>query len=97
MRIDQICRDCELESSGILHKVDLRVLGISNFDVILSIDWLTIHRVVIGCDSRRITAYTWDGIRVTFHGEKHDALPDHARLQVEWTVDELASEPYPRG
>ena len=26
-------------------------------------------------NSRRITAYTWDGICVTFQGEKHDALP----------------------
>ena len=50
-------------------------MNISDFDVILSMDWLTAHRVVIDCDSRRITAYTWDGIRVTFQGEKHDALP----------------------
>ena len=75
MRIDQICRDCELEISGILFMVDLRVMDISDFDVILGIDWLTVHRVVIDCDSRRITAYTRDGIRVTFQGEKHDALP----------------------
>ena len=33
------------------------------------------HRVVIDCDHRRITAYTRDGIRVTFQGDKHDALP----------------------
>ena len=33
------------------------------------------HRVVIDCDSRRITAYTRDNIRVTFQGDKHDALP----------------------
>ena len=38
-------------------------------------DWLTAHQVVINCDSRRITTYTRDGIRVTFQGEKHDALP----------------------
>ena len=38
-------------------------------------DWLTAHRVVTDYDSRRITAYTRDGIRVTFQGEKHDALP----------------------
>ena len=55
--------------------MDLRVMDISNFDVILGIDWLTTHRVVIDCDSRRITAYTRDSIRVTFQGEKHDALP----------------------
>ena len=75
VRIDQICRDCELEISGILLMVDLRVMEILNFDVILGIDWLTAHQVVIDCDSRRITAYTRDGIRVTFQGEKHDALP----------------------
>ena len=53
----------------------LRVLDISDFDVILGMDWLTAHRFVIDCDSRRISTYTPDGIRVTFQGEKHDALP----------------------
>ena len=43
VRIDQICRDCELEISGILLTVDLRVMNISYFDVILSMDWLTRH------------------------------------------------------
>ena len=73
--IDQICQDCKLEILGILFTVDLRVMDISDFDVIFGMDWLTAHRVVIDCDSRRITAYTWDGIHVTFQGEKHDALP----------------------
>ena len=57
VRIDQICRDCELEISWILLTVDLRVMDISYFYVILSMDWLTAHRVVIDCDNRRITAY----------------------------------------
>ena len=74
--IDQICRDCELEISGVMLTVDLRVMDISNFDVILGMDcWLMAHRVVIDCDSRGITAYTRDSIRVTFQGENHDALP----------------------
>ena len=75
VRIDHICWDCELEISEILIMVDLRVMDISNFDVILGMDWLTTHQVVIDCDSRRITAYTRDGICVSFKGEKHDALP----------------------
>ena len=50
-------------------------MDISDFDVILVMDWLMAHRVVIDCDSRRITTYTRDDIRVTFRGEKHDALP----------------------
>ena len=47
----------------------------SEFDVILGIDWLTALRVFIDCDHRRVTAYTPDGIYVMFQGDKHDALP----------------------
>ena len=47
----------------------------SEFDVILRMDWLTVHQVVIDYDRRRVIAYTQDGIRVTFHGDKHDTLP----------------------
>ena len=43
VRIDQICRDCELEISRIFLTVDLWVMDISNFDVILGMDWLTAH------------------------------------------------------
>ena len=68
-------QDCELEISGILLTMDLRVMDISDFDVILGMDLLTAHRVVIDCDSRRIIAYTGDDIRVNFQREKHDALP----------------------
>ena len=40
-------------------------MDISDFDVILGMDWLTTHRVFIDCDSKRISAYTPNGIRVT--------------------------------
>ena len=55
--VDQICWDCELEISKILLIVDLRVMDMSEFDVILGMDWLTAHRVVIDYDRRRVTAY----------------------------------------
>ena len=56
VRIDRICRDCMLEISGILLMMDLRVIDISDFDVIFGMDWLTAHWVGIDCDSRRIIA-----------------------------------------
>ena len=56
MRVDQICRDSELEISRILLTVDLRVTDMSKFDVNIGMDWLTAHRVVIDCDRRRVTA-----------------------------------------
>ena len=73
--IDMICQGFELEISGILLIVDLRVMDMSKFNVILGMDWLTTYRVVINCECRRVTAYTQDSIHVMFQGEKHDVLP----------------------
>ena len=66
-RIGMICRGCELEISG--------TMDMSEFDVILGMDWLLAYRVVIDCERRRVTAYTQDGTRVVFQGDKHDMLP----------------------
>ena len=65
-RIDQICRGFELEISRILLRVDLRVMDMSEFEVILGKDWLMAHRVVIDCDRMRVTTYTPDGTCVVF-------------------------------
>ena len=74
-RIGKICRACELEISRIMLTVDLRVMDMSEFDVILGMDWLTTYKVVIDCERRRVTAYTQDDTHVTFQGDKHDILP----------------------
>ena len=73
-RIGMICRGFELEISGTLLTVDLRIMDMSEFDVILGMDWLTAYWVVIDCERRRITAYTQDDTRVVFQGDKHDIL-----------------------
>ena len=70
-----ICRACELEISGTLLTRDLRILDMSEFDVILRMDWLIAYRVVIDCECGRITAYTQDGTPVVFQGDKHDIFP----------------------
>ena len=61
-RVGMICRGCELVISGILLTVDLRVMDMSEFDVILGMDWLTAYRVVIDCERRRVTAYMQDHV-----------------------------------
>ena len=57
-RIGMICRGYELEISGILLTMDLRVIDMSEFDVILGMDWLTAYRIVIDYERRRVTVYT---------------------------------------
>ena len=96
-RIGMICRGCELEISGTLLTMDLRIMDMSEFEVILRMDWLITYRVVIDCEHRRITAYTQDGTPVVFQGASTIFSPDSIRVQVSGTVSGLASEPYPRG
>ena len=74
-RIRMIGRGYELEISGTLLTVDLRIMDMLKFDVILGMDWLTAYKIVIDCERRRVTAYTQDGTRVVFQGDKHDILP----------------------
>ena len=57
-RIRRIGRGCELEISGTLLTMDLRILDMSEFDVILRMNWLIAYRVIIDCDRRRVTVYT---------------------------------------
>ena len=76
-----ICRGCELEISGTPLTVDLRIMDMSEFDVILGMDWLTAYRVVIDCERRRVTAilrtvlvWYFKGTRMTFCPIKYTSL-----------------------
>ena len=81
--VDLICRGCKLEISGIVLTADLRVMDMSECDVIIGMDWLTAYRVVIDCERKRVTAYTQDGTSITFWGDKHDVLP-HTVYDSRW-------------
>ena len=72
-RIGMICQGCELEISRTLLTMDLRIMDMSEFDVILGMDWLTAYRVVIDCELRglpptRRTVLVWyfRGTSMTF-------------------------------
>ena len=66
VRIGMIGRGCELEISGTLLTMDLRIMDMSEFEVILMMDWLIAYGIVIDCEHRRVTAYTQDGTRMVF-------------------------------
>ena len=40
VRIDKLCRDCELEIYRILLMMDLRIVDMSDLDVILNMEWI---------------------------------------------------------
>jgi hypothetical protein len=43
-----------LTIEGLIFKVDLTLLPSTNLDVILGMDWLTIHRGIISCSPRYV-------------------------------------------
>ena len=73
-RIGTIGRGCELEISRTLLTMDLRIMDMLEFDVILGMDCLIAYRIVVDCERRRVTAYTQDGTRMVFQGDKHDVF-----------------------
>ena len=57
-RIRMVGRGYESEISRTLLTMNLRILDMSEFEVILRMDWLIAYKVVIDCERRRVTAYT---------------------------------------
>ena len=43
VRVDQICRDCELEIFGILLTMNQRVMDMSELGVILGMGWYLVY------------------------------------------------------
>ena len=74
-RIGMICQGCELEISGTLLIVDLRIMDMSEFNVILRMDWLIAYRVVIDCERRRVTAIRRTVLVLYFRGESMTFCP----------------------
>ena len=96
-RIGTICRGCELEISGTLLTVDLRIMDMSEFDVILGMDWLAVTRFLSIVSAGELPPTHKTVLVLYFRGQARYFALDSIRVQVSGTVGGLASEPYPRG
>ncbi|XP_028112688.1 uncharacterized protein LOC114310793 [Camellia sinensis] len=67
---------------------DLRVMEMSNFDIILGMDWLSAHRAVINCHQRKVVAHTQDGTRFQFKGDRQDPMAS-TKQRTQW-CDQIA-------
>ncbi|XP_058203051.1 uncharacterized protein LOC131317519 [Rhododendron vialii] len=73
-----ICKGCELKVSNLRLTYDLQVIEMTDFDVILGMDWLTAHRAVIDCHRKMVTTYAPDGTSFKFKGDRQDPSAPHA-------------------
>ncbi|KAA3473474.1 Retrotransposable element Tf2 [Gossypium australe] len=52
--VDKICKNCPLMFRDICFPTDLMLLPFDEFDVILGMDWLTLHDAVVNCKRKTI-------------------------------------------
>ena len=95
-RIGTICRGYELEISGTLLTVDLRIMDMSEFDVILGMDWLAVTRLLSIVSAGELLPTRRTVLVLYSEGQARYFTPDSIRVQVSGTVSGFASEPYPR-
>ncbi|XP_028110938.1 uncharacterized protein LOC114309408 [Camellia sinensis] len=78
-RVNLVCKSCELEISDSFLICDLRVMDMSDFDVILGMDWLSVHRAIIDCYCKTVTVSPLKGTKVQFKGDTQDSLTPSCR------------------
>ncbi|GFY88890.1 hypothetical protein Acr_06g0008300 [Actinidia rufa] len=71
--LDRICRGCELVILDHHFVSDFIVLGMSGFDLILGMDWLSTFRATIDCFKRRVRICTLEGGCLKFFGEHQES------------------------
>ncbi|GAV83477.1 RVP_2 domain-containing protein [Cephalotus follicularis] len=75
MYTDSVYRGCEMSMAGISLYADLIVLPIRDFDVILGMDWLSVHRARMDCYNNTMDFCLPDGTTFEFKGDKGFLTP----------------------
>ena len=47
--VDKVCKNCPLMIRDICFPADLMLLPFDEFDIILEVDWLTLHDAIVNC------------------------------------------------
>ncbi|XP_058189294.1 uncharacterized protein LOC131306881 [Rhododendron vialii] len=75
--LDRICRNCELLIHDRRFTFDFIVLGMSGFDLILGMDWLSTFHSTIDCFKRRVRICPPEGACFEFFGERRELLESY--------------------
>ncbi|XP_028058969.1 uncharacterized protein LOC114262771 [Camellia sinensis] len=87
--VGSICKDCKIGMTDLRLTCDLRVMEMSDFDIILGMDWLSARRAAIDCRQKKVVAHTQDGTRFQLKGDRQDPMVS-TKHRTQWR-DQLAS------
>ncbi|XP_028125173.1 uncharacterized protein LOC114322117 [Camellia sinensis] len=63
-------------------------MEMSNFDIILGMEWLSAHRAMINGHQRKVVAHTLDRTRIQFKGDRQDPMAS-TKHRMQW-CDQIA-------
>ncbi|GAV81089.1 RVP_2 domain-containing protein [Cephalotus follicularis] len=75
MYTDSVYRSCEMSMAGISLYADLIVLPIRDLDVVLGMDWLSVHRARMDCYLKTVDFCLPDGTTFQFQEDKGFSTP----------------------
>ena len=52
--VDKVCKNCPLMIRDLCFPADLMLFPFAEFDIILGMDWLTLHDAVVNCKQKTI-------------------------------------------
>ncbi|KAA3474290.1 Transposon Ty3-I Gag-Pol polyprotein [Gossypium australe] len=73
--VEKVCKNCPLMFRDICFLADLMLLPIDDFDIILGIDWLTLHDAVVNCKRKTIDLRCLNGEIVRIESNDLTGLP----------------------
>lgn len=72
--VNQVCMGCPIEVQGKVYPANLINLPFREFDAILGMDWLSEHRAIVDCESKKLILRTPEGEEVVVVGERSNVL-----------------------
>ncbi|GJX39721.1 putative reverse transcriptase domain-containing protein [Tanacetum coccineum] len=82
--INHVFEHCPLRVSDNIHSANLLPLEMSDFDIILGMDWLTKHRATIDCHTKRVIFGYLNNPEFIYHGSRPGLPPER---EVEFTME----------
>ncbi|KAA3480938.1 DNA/RNA polymerases superfamily protein [Gossypium australe] len=73
--VDKVCKNCPLMIRGHCFPANLMLLPFDEFDLILGMDWLTIHNVLVNCCSKFIELRCENGDIIRIESGESNCLP----------------------
>ncbi|KAA3470129.1 DNA/RNA polymerases superfamily protein [Gossypium australe] len=73
--VDKVCRNCPLMIKDHWFLANLLLLPFDEFDLILGMDWLTVHNVLVNCGNKFIELRCENGDIIRVESGESDSLP----------------------